>query len=83
MNDHAFVTSVADRFGVAFMVRDSSLSQVCTTLLGFMHGRCPETVEQMKAELQGSYANLLVDVNGKLTRAEEERLLGILRRQTL
>ena len=80
MSDLEFVQDVASRLGVGFMCRDLTLSQICTTMLGLMHGRVPASVEIMKVELEQSYANLLVDVRGKLARADEERLLAILQR---
>ena len=80
--DLEFVQSIAARLGVSFMTRDLTLSQICDTMLGFMHGRCPASVQQMKAELESSYANLLVDVRGKLSDQDEERLLSILQRHS-
>ena len=36
----------------------------------------------MKIELENSYANMLVDVRGKLTDADQQRLLAILQRHS-
>ena len=77
-----FVHDVAGRLGVGFMTRDLMLSQICDTMLGFMHGRCPASVDIMKIELENSYANMLVDVRGKLTDADQQRLLAILQRHS-
>ena len=80
MDDLAFCKDIAQRLGVGFMVRDLTLGQIKTTMLGFMHGKVPASVDAMRTELENSYASLLVDVEGKLSREDEERLLSILRR---
>ena len=80
IDDRAFVMDVANRLGFAFMIRDMNLKQICQTVLHFTHGRVPSSPEQLRAELETSYASLLVDVTGKLSTDDEVRLLRILKR---